>query len=379
MSHSTLEGYTRAESPPTSVLSACEPFEGNADFYGLGIRIGIYLQWVSAWLSMLLDPESAERVLDANSAFVFTLVIATIIFARHNAAGVEIYIMLQILFGFFITTLSTFGIRVWLMSPDRLDALRKQTTTLWRNGRRKRGEAKTQSQEDWRLPMQLSLTFFSSLKFPGLSWSGVVQRTGLVAMLTGFNLAYWFAKEGHGVQRPPNPGCGPPTVFMFSEQLLAGNIISLGRTVAVMTAVVVFPPTLALLLLTLRLFWYALLFLYRDVVSFLVSAAPQSFQDTLGRVNHVLRNKGVPILQGLEFYYSPVSPAIFNVRTALAPLIELLGFMTSSKADDIRLSDVLKAGVSIGVGKPVMRQAQQCRGLPLGRPESMLIGWSRKT
>ena len=265
------------------------------------------------------------------------------------------------------------------MSPDRLDALHKQTITAWRDGRRRSGEPKRQSQKDWRVRMQLPLTFIASLKFPGLSWSGVVQRTGLVALLTGFNLAFWFAKEGHGVHRLHDSDCGPPSVFMFSKQPLEGDMASLGRTAAVMTAVVVFPPFLALLLLTLRLLCYALLFLYRDAVSLLVSAAPQSFQDTLGRVNRVLHNKAVPILQGLQFYYSPVSPAIFNVRTALAPLIELLGYMTSHKADKVRFSDVLKAGVSLGMGKPVMRQSQQYHGLPISRPESTLAGWSRET
>ena len=211
--------------------------------------------------SMLLDPESAQGVLDASSVFVFTVVVATIIISSRNAAAVEIYIMLQILFGFPITTLSTFGIRLWLMSPDRLDAPRKQTITLWRNGRRRRrGEAKRQSQEEVRqrrlqrradaqhpgwLAWVLPLAFLSSLKFPSLSWSGVVQRSALVALITGFNLAYWYDEGVHGVRGLPDSGCGPPTVFMFSKQLLEGGMILLGRTAAVMAAVVVFPPTLA--------------------------------------------------------------------------------------------------------------------------------------
>ena len=142
MSYPRLEGHTRAQSLPTSVLPICEPFDGNADFYGLGIRIGIYFQWFLAWLSMLLDLESAESMLDVNVAFVFTLVIATIIFACYNSAAIEIYIMLQILFGFPVIVLSTFGIRVWLMSLDRLDVLCKQTITAWKDGRRRNGEPK---------------------------------------------------------------------------------------------------------------------------------------------------------------------------------------------------------------------------------------------
>lgn len=101
--------------------TTCEPLEGNADFYGLGIRLGIYLQWASAWLSLLLDPESAQGVLDASSVSVFAVVIATIVASRQNAPAIELYIMLQILVGFSATTLSTFGVRIWLMNPARLD------------------------------------------------------------------------------------------------------------------------------------------------------------------------------------------------------------------------------------------------------------------
>jgi hypothetical protein len=93
-------------------MSTCEPLQGNPDFYGLGIRIGVYLQWTSAWLTLLLDPESAQAVLDTNSILVFAVTIATIIALRREAEYIELYIMLQMLIGFPITTFSSFGIRI---------------------------------------------------------------------------------------------------------------------------------------------------------------------------------------------------------------------------------------------------------------------------
>lgn len=101
-------------------MDACPEFIGNSDFYGLGIRIGVYLQWISAWITLLLDPESAQATFDANSTFVFAIAIATVIAAQQGADAIEMHLMLQFMLGFFVTTLSTVGVRLWLMSPSRL-------------------------------------------------------------------------------------------------------------------------------------------------------------------------------------------------------------------------------------------------------------------
>ncbi|KAM7182618.1 hypothetical protein V8F33_014171 [Rhypophila sp. PSN 637] len=109
----------------------CEPLQGNTDFYRLRIRIGVYLQWASAWLGLLLGADSAQAILDANSAFVFAVAIATIITTKRDAPLIEVYIMLQILIGFHDTILSTFGIRIWFMDPGRLNELWRQARNLW--------------------------------------------------------------------------------------------------------------------------------------------------------------------------------------------------------------------------------------------------------
>lgn len=473
-------------------MATCEPLQGNADFYGLGIRIGIYLQWGSAWLSMLLDPESAQGVLDANSVSLFAVAIATIIAAARNAAAIEMYIMLQILLGFPVTTLSSFGVRLWLMSPRRLDKLRSRVTMLWRQDREKRREAaeiwdQTQQElqerpdeEDvsdaqnpdldgpdensmtprltrealealrqalrerkarrrsdytqytmqmeafldwgdvvalpfwfpsflsnprpqlyvawvslfyartlaiipsvgfpidiygtlyalWHFPVTLPLRFLSSLKFPGLSWSGVLWRTTAVAILMAYNLAYWFDSNGHGVQEPPDPGCGPPTVFMFSIQTLQEPITTLGRVAAVMIAVAVGPPTFVLVMLTIRIIFYGVLYLYRDVYFLIAAVNPQSFQSILDRINDVQDQHPLALVM-----FEALPPIM---QSSSRTLVDLLGFMSSYNTDNIRFSDVIKVGVSLGLGRPVKRQSEnQNRGgqALLSRAQTIPVGW----
>ncbi|KAB5528056.1 hypothetical protein GE09DRAFT_1207438 [Coniochaeta sp. 2T2.1] len=454
-------------------MATCEPLEGNSDFYGIGIRIGIYLQWWSAWLSLLLDPESAQSVLDANSVSLFAVTIATIIAARRNAPAIEMYIMLQILLGFPVTTLSSFGLRLWLMSPRRLDKLTDELSRLWREDREKRKLVARQREEQddqrrqelqrrrdqrrtnthngkvvnwmldwldvfapprqlrpepdaqqrpqlgpqpqppkrsfmdgvqsawiamesttassnllgmiyllWHLPVVLPLRVLSSLKFHGLSWSGVQWRTTTVALVTGYNLAYWFDAGQHGVKQPPSPGCGPPAVFMFSVQLLTGPIITLGRISAVIIAVIVGPPTFTLLMLALRVFLYAIIFIARDVYFQVTSDDPQSFKTILDRVNGVLSHKTLRVTTLLEIY-SPMLPlmnitAVQSVVGMERSLLDLLEFMSSYGADNsIRFSDVIKVGVSLGMGRPVKRQSEAKENEPhISRAQTMPLGWT---
>ncbi|KAH9237220.1 hypothetical protein K456DRAFT_1720931 [Colletotrichum gloeosporioides 23] len=95
--------------------------DGNGDLYGLGVRIGVYCQWVSSWIRMLVDEESIEDVHGVNAIFVFAVIIATILAQVHrDVKPIELYIMLQISLGFFITVLSTIGVRNHFLRPKRV-------------------------------------------------------------------------------------------------------------------------------------------------------------------------------------------------------------------------------------------------------------------
>ncbi|KAJ5548425.1 hypothetical protein N7513_005659 [Penicillium frequentans] len=271
-------------------MDTCTSLEGNSDLYGLGIRIGIYLQWISAWISLLLDPESAQSTYDVNSIFVFAILVATIIASQQGAARIEMYLMLQFMLGSFITSMSTLGIRLWLMSPDRLAQIQTTTTTFFKSfwcaqeamisrlsEKLSTSTWKSMFAELWAqniiyistpivLHLIIPLEQLSIWKPPGLTWSGVIWRLTIATLVASYNLAFWFGSLGSGLQQPPGQGCGPPYVFLFSRQQLDGTVFDLCRVAAIIIAVIIFPASLLLLQLLANLWG---LFLLPEMVSYL--------------------------------------------------------------------------------------------------------------
>ena len=96
----------------------CAGIAGNSDLYGLGIRVGIYLQWVSSLLTNVFLPHRASDSLDANSIFLFAIFIA-IVRSTATSGGlnaVEAFIMLQLCFGYLLSVLSVSGLRLTLLN-----------------------------------------------------------------------------------------------------------------------------------------------------------------------------------------------------------------------------------------------------------------------
>ncbi len=73
--------------------------EGNQDFYGLGIRLGIYFQVFSTLLTGQVLPEETSGVWDTNSIFVLAVFAAV---SKSSVDGtihyVEAFVMLQLMF-----------------------------------------------------------------------------------------------------------------------------------------------------------------------------------------------------------------------------------------------------------------------------------------
>ena len=100
---------------------ACSGFAGNSDFYGLGIRIGIYLQWISSLLTNVLLPRGISDSLDTNSIFLFAVFVAVANATSLSQEGfhlVEIFVMLQLCFGYLLSVLSVSGLRFTLFSDS---------------------------------------------------------------------------------------------------------------------------------------------------------------------------------------------------------------------------------------------------------------------
>lgn len=87
-------------------MPACG-FSGNADMYGLGIRVGFYLQWYGVLLASYLDLEEETReMLFSNALFVLATFIALVITTARDSSSlqvVEVYIILLLTFGAYAT------------------------------------------------------------------------------------------------------------------------------------------------------------------------------------------------------------------------------------------------------------------------------------
>lgn len=79
-------------------------FEGNEDLYGLGIRVGIYLQWIASLVANNLLPESRKELQRVWLVFSLAVCIATMIssFAVTCVFGIEIEILYWMYWGGFM-------------------------------------------------------------------------------------------------------------------------------------------------------------------------------------------------------------------------------------------------------------------------------------
>ncbi|KAF2678748.1 hypothetical protein K458DRAFT_422828 [Lentithecium fluviatile CBS 122367] len=87
-------------------MAVCN-FEGNSDMYGLGIRLGFYLQWYAAILARWIVPLPSEvKSLGFSlNLFVAATFLALIILTTNNVESlqpVETYIVLLLLFGAYL-------------------------------------------------------------------------------------------------------------------------------------------------------------------------------------------------------------------------------------------------------------------------------------
>ncbi|KAL8946064.1 MAG: hypothetical protein Q9222_007489 [Ikaeria aurantiellina] len=84
--------------------------EGNPDLYGLGIRVGIYLQLTTAILAKYFHKEAIPENLNVNVIFLLAVFIAAI--TATTGTGLrpeEIVIFLQLCFGFLFSVLGLLG------------------------------------------------------------------------------------------------------------------------------------------------------------------------------------------------------------------------------------------------------------------------------
>lgn len=338
--------------------ASCPPLEGNSDLYGLGIRIGIYLQWISTWIVTLVNPEETQSAYEVNSAFVFAVVIATIV-ARDTSRPIETYIMLQIAIGFFVTTLSTFGVRVQLLTPNKLRELGNQLSSAFNDTKevfrefRDEREARAYRPMNWRQrlvsyacaiitkPIRIPLTFFSPFKPSEMAWSGVLWRTAVAGIIAGFNIYFWY-----GVPLNKNP-CDQNLVFLFSKQKLTGSVVVFFRVVSIFIAVIIFIPALVLTMLTWRLIIFSIGMVYRQIFVALNPQLPHQFETILRKIH---RHEFLMVVSQFEFGSRLVLPRQF--RTAY----DILAFVADAAKNPVTLSNVIEATIALFSGQVLMTE-----------------------
>lgn len=273
----------------------CDGFDGNADLYGLGIRVGVYLQWYSTWLSISFDSESAQETHDANSIFVFAIIIAVVQAAASDSIRpVEAFIMIQICFGFLFTILSIFGLRLQFLGRMRLARLvasvqdLKESMIVKRTGSAGsdrnnifvrtpfwdkfneilpfsseifvQGTAKMVSKSR-RTLFRIPMSAISFLKHKTLSWTGVLWRSIIAGVIVSTNLWLWYS----GLFALSSGNDCEAAIFMFSRQILQGSIVSFLRVMGIIYAVIVYIVLLYVALIALRVLLFFYLCLYRQL------------------------------------------------------------------------------------------------------------------
>ncbi len=66
------------DNPPDPLEPGNCQTERSDDYYGLGVRLGIYLAWVQAWLAFNFVPSEISNTLDTNTIFLLAVVLAMV-------------------------------------------------------------------------------------------------------------------------------------------------------------------------------------------------------------------------------------------------------------------------------------------------------------
>ncbi|CZS90512.1 uncharacterized protein RAG0_01570 [Rhynchosporium agropyri] len=91
---------------PQSIRETAEcGFEGNSDTYGLGVRLGIYLSWLSIIIAAAWFPKIIGSLTDGLLVFLVAFLAATILVSTQNQKtyAVEIVVMAYLYFGGLVT------------------------------------------------------------------------------------------------------------------------------------------------------------------------------------------------------------------------------------------------------------------------------------
>lgn len=107
-------------------MASCT-LDGSSDMYGLGVRLGFYLQSYSSILASWLAPSEIDGLRFTNSLFVASTFLALIISTATGASNlqaVDIYVTLLLTFGSYLFLIPLYAWRIVTAGNARLDPTR---------------------------------------------------------------------------------------------------------------------------------------------------------------------------------------------------------------------------------------------------------------
>ena len=83
-----------------------------ADYYGVGVRLGIYFSWLTSWIANVFVPEEIAGALDANTMFLLS-VMASIFYSTRKGilSYIDGLILMHLSSGYLFGCLSCWGYR----------------------------------------------------------------------------------------------------------------------------------------------------------------------------------------------------------------------------------------------------------------------------
>lgn len=125
------------ERSPGEIAALCESrsqqssgFQGDADFYGFGIRLGLYLQWISSFITNCFTPTERESVVVTYVIFSLSITIAVLVkvFGQQCTFVAEMFVVLTLFWG---------GLNVILLVPLLRRATVDRVVEIKLSGKRK--------------------------------------------------------------------------------------------------------------------------------------------------------------------------------------------------------------------------------------------------
>ena len=83
-----------------------------ADYYGFGVRLGVYFSWLASWIANVFVPEEIASALDANTMFLLSLMASIFYSTRQGILSyIDGLILMHLSSGYLFGCLSFWGYR----------------------------------------------------------------------------------------------------------------------------------------------------------------------------------------------------------------------------------------------------------------------------